>query len=268
MFVMTGCSAPAQTPVAKPAETQAVKQPLVQGRWGTVAKVLDGDTLALDSGEKVRMIGVNTPETVKSGSPVQPFGEEASQYTKSQLEGKKVYLETDAEEKDSYGRTLAYVYVAEPQAPDEISQNMFNAMLLRGGYAQLMTIKPNVKYQTLFQDLQKNAHAQNKGLWALGVYKDSATSTNDVFLPGKDPAAKETAAAKAPAEPAATPAPPAAAPAKPAPQPAPQPSPAPPSSISYKNCDAVRAAGKAPLHRGDPGYAPKLDRDNDGIACE
>ncbi|MGB8954444.1 MAG: thermonuclease family protein [Tumebacillaceae bacterium] len=255
-------------PATPAASTASTAVPVVQGRWAVVAKVVDGDTIELDNGEKVRLIGVNTPETVASNTPVQPYGQEASAFTKSHLEGKKVLIQTDLEEKDQYGRTLAYVFIEEPKSQEDIQKYMFNATLLRDGYAQLMTIQPNVKYQDTFVGLQRVARESNKGLWALGLYKDSSTSTNDVFLPGKDPSANKIAETpKQQSEPESKPVP--------APQPAPQPKPAPapqpapaPSDVFYKNCTEVKAAGKAPLHVGDPGYAKKLDRDGDGIACE
>jgi micrococcal nuclease len=157
------------------------------GHWATVTHVADGDTITLDGGEKVRLIGVNTPETVKPNSPVQPYGKEASDYTKAQLQGKKVFIEMDVQPTDRYGRTLAYVFLKEPKTDADVEAYMYNAVLVREGYAQLMTIPPNVKYTDLFVRLQHQAHEQNKGLWALGIYKDAAKSTNDVFLPGKAP---------------------------------------------------------------------------------
>lgn len=159
----------------------------VPGRWATVTEVADGDTLELNGKEKVRLVGVNTPETVKPNTPLQPYGKEASEYTKKQLQGKKVFVEVDVQPQDRYGRTLAYVYTTAPQSEADVEAYMFNATLLREGYAQLMTIQPNVKYQELFLRLQRTAREENKGLWALGIYKDAAKSTHDVFLSGKSP---------------------------------------------------------------------------------
>lgn len=161
--------------------------PIVNGKWGTVTRVVDGDTVEIDNGEKVRLIGVNAPETVKPDAPAFPMGKEASDFTKSQLEGKRVLLETDVQTRDRYGRTLGYLYVKDPKSRDDVEKYMFNAILIREGYAQLMTVPPNVKYSDLFVKLQKQAREQNKGLWALGIYKDSVTSSDDVFLEGKEP---------------------------------------------------------------------------------
>jgi micrococcal nuclease len=178
-------------------EATPKQESIITGRWAIVAKVVDGDTVELEGGEKVRLIGVNTPETVKPDSLEQPYGKEASGFTKSQIEGKKVFVETDVQEKDNYGRTLAYIYLQKPKTEEEIEKYMFNATLLREGYAQLMTIPPNSKHTDLFVKEQKAAREAGKGIWALGIYKDSATSTDDVFLEGKDPA-KQVAQAPAP----------------------------------------------------------------------
>jgi len=161
---------------------EASAEAYVSGRWATVTDVADGDTLELNGKEKVRLIGVNTPETVKPNTEVQPYGNEASEYTKKHLQGKKVFVEVDVEPTDRYGRTLAYVYTEAPKSEADVEAYMFNATLLREGYAQLMTIQPNVKYQELFLRLQRTAREANTGLWALGIYKDAAKSTNDVFL--------------------------------------------------------------------------------------
>src|SRR3989338_7085144 len=79
--------------------------------WRTVVRVVDGDTIVLDGDEKVRLIGVDTPETVDPRKPVQYFGKEASEFTRRMAEGKRVRLEFDQDTKDRYGRTLAYVYL-------------------------------------------------------------------------------------------------------------------------------------------------------------
>jgi micrococcal nuclease len=77
--------------------------------WRTCVRVVDGDTLVLDGQETVRLIGVDTPETKEPREPVEAFGQEAYEFTKSLVEGRKVRLEFDLERIDKYGRTLAYV---------------------------------------------------------------------------------------------------------------------------------------------------------------
>lgn len=123
----------------------------------TVKRVIDGDTFELSNGKKVRLIGVNTPETVKPNSPVEYYGKEASNFTKSTLTGKTVYLEKDAGDTDKYGRLLRYVYLEDGK--------MFNEILVTEGYASVMTIQPNVKYQKLFVNAERDAREHNRGLW-------------------------------------------------------------------------------------------------------
>ncbi|WP_284638905.1 thermonuclease family protein [Paenibacillus silviterrae] len=124
-----------------------------------VKRVVDGDTFETKNGDKVRLIGVNTPETVKPGSPVEKFGKQASDYTKKRLTGQTVYLYKDTGEKDKYGRLLCYVFLkGEPV--------MYNETLVREGYANVMSVPPNVMYQDKFVKLEREARQQKRGLWA------------------------------------------------------------------------------------------------------
>ncbi|MFS0554160.1 thermonuclease family protein [Brevibacillus sp. 179-C9.3 HS] len=135
-------------------------QPEANGEMDAVIKrVVDGDTFELDSGEKVRMIGVDTPETVKPNHPVEPYGKEASNYSKELLTGKQVKLKFDVEPYDKYKRLLAYVYLADG--------TFVNEKLIRDGYARIMTIPPNVAQAELFLAAEREAREQNRGLWAL-----------------------------------------------------------------------------------------------------
>ena len=148
----------------------------------TVTRVVDGDTIHVNMNgqdETVRLIGVDTPETVKPNSPVEPYGREASAFTKSRLTGKTVYLEMDVEERDKYKRLLAYVWLEPPSEVNnaEIQSKMFNAKLLLDGYGQLLTIPPNVKYSDYFTQYQKEARENNRGLWG-DISKE--TEQNDV----------------------------------------------------------------------------------------
>ena len=102
-----------------------------------VARVIDGDTIELENGERVRYIGIDTPETKHPSKPVEYYRKEADSANQSLVEGKGVRLEFDIQERDQYGRLLAYVYV------DDI---FVNAWLVENGYAQVMTIPPNVRY--------------------------------------------------------------------------------------------------------------------------
>lgn len=129
----------------------------------TVTRVTDGDTIEVQLAggqvEKIRMIGVDTPETVHPTKGEQPFGRAASDFTKTTLTGQQVYLEVDVEERDRYGRLLAYVYLP--------NGTMYNAILADEGYAQMATYPPNVRYVTVFKALQADARAGARGLWGL-----------------------------------------------------------------------------------------------------
>lgn len=141
-----------------------------------VTKVVDGDTLYLktnDRQEKVRLIGVNTPEISHPGVDIkeQPYGAEAAAYTRQRLEGKRVYLELDVGERDKYDRLLAYLWLEQPAdaSEAEVRAKMYNAELLLKGCAELMTVPPNVKYSDLFTMLQQEARQAGRGLWSAAV---------------------------------------------------------------------------------------------------
>jgi micrococcal nuclease len=137
-----------------------------------VERVVDGDTawFTLTDGtrEKVRFIGVDTPE---STTQHEPFGKEAAAYTASILNvGRSVDLQIDLDERDRYGRLLAYVWLSRPGTGDaaEARAKMLNAMLVEKGYAMVLTIPPNIAYVDLFVALQLEARNAARGLWALG----------------------------------------------------------------------------------------------------
>ncbi len=147
-------------------EIRVTSQPKLVGDSYTVTRVVDGDTLAIDYNgvrEKVRLIGINTPETVDPRKPVECFGKEASNRMKDLVEGKKVYLETDSTqgERDKYGRLLAYIYLEDGQ--------MVNRKMLAEGYAYEYTYLRPYKYQQEFKDFQIFAKNSKVGLWADGV---------------------------------------------------------------------------------------------------
>ena len=124
-----------------------------------VTRVVDGDTaeVMLDGREvDVRFIGIDTPESVAPDEPIECFGEQASAYTESRIEGRTVRLEYDVERTDRYGRTLAYVW---------IGAELLNATLVAEGYAVVTTYPPNVKYVDRFVAAQREARAAGRGLW-------------------------------------------------------------------------------------------------------
>ncbi len=129
----------------------------------TVTRVVDGDTIeirpAINGIEDVRLIGVDTPETVDPSTGVQPYGPQASRFTTREFEGEQVQLEFDQEREDQFGRLLAYVHLADG--------TLFNETLLRQGYAQLFIVPPNDKYEARFRAAQEEARDAERGLWGL-----------------------------------------------------------------------------------------------------
>ncbi len=127
-----------------------------------MVRVVDGDTIrvALASGEEaVRYIGVDTPESVKPGSPGECFAERASAYNERLVGGERVRLVRDVEARDRYGRLLAYVY----RARDGL---FVNAELVRRGYATVATFPPNVVHAAEFRRLASRARMSGRGLWS------------------------------------------------------------------------------------------------------
>lgn len=152
-----------------------------------VTKHVDGDTVHVttDSGQvlKIRMIGVDTPETVHPSKPVEFYGKEASDFTKENLFGKTVYLEKDVSDTDRYGRSLRYIWIDVPQeiTKEEIKTKMFNGMLVARGFANSSTYQPDIKYQEYFSDFQREARNKNLGLWdEKRLAEFEAPSTNKV----------------------------------------------------------------------------------------
>jgi micrococcal nuclease len=156
LVVLVGCaSAPART---APASTTAVGE---YAPNATLVKVVDGDTIDVDIDgveERVRLIGIDTPETKKPNTPVECFGPEASAFTASLLPvGTPLHLERDVEGRDKYQRLLAYVYLADG--------TFVNLEIVRRGYAHLLTIPPNVAHADEFVSAARAAEAADTGLW-------------------------------------------------------------------------------------------------------
>ncbi|MBQ7193768.1 MAG: thermonuclease family protein, partial [Synergistaceae bacterium] len=108
------------------------------------------------------------PETAHPNKPVQFYGKEASRFTKDSLNGRRVWLEYDANPQDRYQRHLAYVWLENPKTINEASirESMFNARLLLGGYAKVMIIKPNKRYEAEFRKFEAEAKNSKRGVWS------------------------------------------------------------------------------------------------------
>jgi micrococcal nuclease len=131
------------------------------GEAAVVSRVVDGDTVVARTGgrvERVRYIGVDTPEDVKPGTPVQCYSERAAAENRRLVERRRVTLRFDAERRDRYGRLLAYVY----RRPDG---DFVNAELVRRGYARTLTIPPNEAHAAPLGRLAADARRRHLGLW-------------------------------------------------------------------------------------------------------
>jgi len=142
-----------------------------QQTWRTCIRVVDGDTIVLDGNEKVRLIGVDTPETKDPRKPVQYFGQEAYEFTKGLVEGKRVKLEYDQNRIDKYGRTLAYVYLEDG--------TFLNAEIIKQGYGFAYTKYP-FKYLEEFRQYEKEARGNERGLWAPREEKQQEISEDTI----------------------------------------------------------------------------------------
>ena len=137
----------------------------------TVTFVYDGDTVKLSNGEKVRLLGIDTPEARENDKLLRdakwsgrdPWdiiedGKKATEFTRALLDGQKVQLEYDVETRDKYGRLLAYLYLEDG--------TFVNAEIIKAGYAEVMVIPPNMKYSRQFHLWENEAREQKNGLWA------------------------------------------------------------------------------------------------------
>ena len=153
---LAACSASAASPTSLPS-------PGVLAPNAVVTAVVDGDTIDVEirgRDERVRLIGIDTPETLRPGTPVECFGPQASTFTAELLPaGTPVRLERDIVGRDDYGRLLAYVYRAE----DGI---FVNYEIVRHGYARPLAFEPNVTFADVFVAAAHDAESDDVGLWS------------------------------------------------------------------------------------------------------
>ncbi|WP_256237900.1 thermonuclease family protein [Bacillus sp. EB600] len=220
----------------------------------TISRVVDGDTIELTDGRKVRFIGVNTPE---STTRHETYGKEASNYTTSKLTGKQVWLQKDVSETDRYGRLLRIVWLAVPSNDmdeNEIKTKMYNADLVLNGFAEPSTYPPDVKYSDYFVKYAREARDKGTGLWAYGV---NGTTKGDLdqstAVSSSQSSSSNTTNSSAPA--ASTPA-------------ATTPAPASGESEYFANCTELRKKYPNGVPSTHPAYQAKMDRDHDNYACE
>ena len=162
LLVAAGAAGATSSGALDGGDEQAAGDAAGTAETGSVVKVVDGDTIHVqlgDTREKVRYIGVDTPETKHPTKGVQCFGQKASEFNASLVAGERVRLVRDVEERDRYGRLLAYVY--------RVRDGLFvNAELARLGYAQPLSIPPDVRFADRFAALAREAREQGRGLWS------------------------------------------------------------------------------------------------------
>ena len=206
----------------------------------TVSRVVDGDTVeiepAVDGKDSVRLIGVDTPETVDPGENVEPYGPESSNYATSVLEDEEVELEFDEERTDQYGRLLAYVYLA--------GDEMFNGELVEGGYAQVYTVEPNARYEERFRALQEEARDAEIGIWGLSGDEQCELADRGNGIGEGTPGCEDGREPKP--EPAPVPEP------KPAPGPEPEPMPQPKPEPELLPSSPAASASASPEPEPEP----------------
>ena len=137
-------------------------QPPTAAERHRVEKVFDGDTILLDDGQKVRFLGVNTPETDNKYKTAETGGEQAKNWLRQRLEHHYVTLQTDVELQDKYGRSLAYVFTDD--------QQLVNQELVKNGLAMVSIFPPNLKYTDTLLAAQQQAEQSRLGLWAAPQY--------------------------------------------------------------------------------------------------
>jgi micrococcal nuclease len=151
---------------------RAAGNPALPPDVGVVTEVVDGDTLRIrlaGRDERVRLIGIDTPESVHPHTPVECFGKEAARRLRSLLsEGSEVRLERDVEARDRYGRLLAYVF----RRRDDL---FVNQALAHDGFADVATFPPNVAYVDRFVTAAAGARAAGRGLWSACPVSEAGT---------------------------------------------------------------------------------------------
>jgi micrococcal nuclease len=226
---------------ATPASTSTPDPYLVK-----VTRVIDGDTIEIEGGQRVRYIGMDTPETYVC------FYSESTNKNKELVEGKTIRLEKDVSEKDRYGRLLRYVYARD---------TLVNEVLVKEGYAQVSTYPPDVKYQEKFLTAQKEARDGNKGLWSACNSETNTKTTQPTSTPTVKPAVKSSTSTSKPVY--------TGKPVTPSPKPTTS---SQTSGGSYtcdcsKTCPNMSSCTEAQYQLNVCGCTAR-DADHDGIACD
>lgn len=147
------------------------------GRRVTVATVYDGDTFKTEDGEKVRLLGINTPEIAHNDSPGEPLGETARRRLSALLQGRTVQLRFDYDRRDQYGRTLAHVYLRDG--------SWINARMVQEGLAHLYLFAPNYKHAKELLALERQARKKEIGIWNTDRFSQIDADQCDSSLAGQ-----------------------------------------------------------------------------------
>lgn len=165
----------------------AVQAPAVKGIPAKITRVVDGDTMKVsldDKEETIRLLLVDTPETVHPNKEVQPFGPEASAFAKKLLTDQDVVLEFDVSERDRYGRLLVYLWIGD---------RMFNELLLEQGLARVAYVyPPDIRHVDRFREIQKTAQLAGIGIWSIENYAQEDGFQEEIEWVDVHPASEET----------------------------------------------------------------------------
>lgn len=143
--------------ISQEAAATASVSAIPRGEFVRVVRVIDGDTIEIEGGKRVRYIGINTPEIGEPHKQIECFAAEAKRKNSQLVEGKDVLLVKDNSQTDTYNRLLRYVHVG----------GIFvNDVLVRQGFARVESVKPDIQYAKDFSRAQQEAQDQNKGLWS------------------------------------------------------------------------------------------------------
>ena len=148
-----------------------------QARWVEVSRVIDGDTFRTRAGEKVRLLGINTPEIAHNAQAAQPYGMDARRRLQQLISGKTVRLQLDRDKKDNYGRTLAQVYLRDGR--------WVNEQLIRDGLAVVYTFAPNFQWADRLIKAEFYARSNMVGLWKSERFKVLDTADLSARLIGQ-----------------------------------------------------------------------------------
>ncbi|MBP2014718.1 thermonuclease family protein [Anaerococcus degeneri] len=155
-----------------------------------VKYAVDGDTIWVDidgKDEKVRFVGVNTPEVAKDGEPAEFMADEAKDFTNKTIKNKEIYLEKDISDRDKYDRLLRYIWLEKPvdnPTLNDIETKTLNGILVKEGLAFANYYKPDIKYQEYLKKLEKSAQDNKKGIWSDGTEQKEEKINQSYLIKG------------------------------------------------------------------------------------